>query len=154
MMGLQTAKDSNDQLAFKTRFGEVSYTENAVLDFPNGLLGMPNQDKFFIAKMPVEKLKNFQVMQSLVEDEISFAILPHDFLDEGLEAQDIAEIKAVMEIKGDELLIMLIAGIQQTASGARLSVNLRAPVFINTNTKEAYQIVLANNKYQVQHFLG
>ena len=154
MMGLQTAKDSNDQLAFKTRFGEVAYNQSAILDFPNGLLGMPNQDKFFIAKMPVEKLKNFQVMQSLVDDEISFAILSHDLLPEGLEADDIAEIKTIMEIKGDELLIMLIASVQQTSSGARLSVNLRAPVFINTDTKEAYQIVLANNKYQVQHFLG
>ena len=107
MMGLQTALDSNSRSNFKTRFGEVSYTESAVVDFPNGLLGMPNQDKFFIAKMPVEKLKNFQVMQSLVEDEISFAILPHDFLDEGLEAEDIAEIKTVMEIKGEELLIKI-----------------------------------------------
>ena len=154
MMGLQTALDSNSQSSFKTRFGEVTYNQAAVLDFPNGLLGMPNQDKFFIAKMPVEKLKNFQVMQSLVDDTISFAILPLDFLEEGLEADDINEIKAVMEIKGDEMLIMLIASIQHTSSGARLSVNLRAPVFINTITKEAYQIVLANNKYQVQHFLG
>lgn len=154
MMGLQTAQDTSSQTTFKTRFGEVSYQESAILDFPNGLLGMPNQDKFFIAKMPVEKLKNFQVMQSLVDDEISFAILPHDFLDEGLEAQDIAEMKTIMEIKGDELLIMLIASVQHTTSGARLSVNLRAPLFINTITKEAYQIVLANNKYAVQHFLG
>jgi len=154
MMGLQTAKDSDSQLTFKSRFGEVSYTQAAILDFPNGLLGMPNQIKFFISKMPVEKLKNFQVMQSLVDDDISFAILPHDFLPEGLEADDVAEIKAIMEIKGDEMLMMLIASVQHTSSGARLSVNLRAPLFINTDTKEAYQIVLANNKYQVQHFLG
>ena len=153
-MGLQTAKDSDSQLTFKSRFGEVSYTQAAILDFPNGLLGMPNQIKFFISKMPVEKLKNFQVMQSLVDDDISFAILPHDFLPEGLEADDVAEIKAIMEIKGDEMLMMLIASVQHTSSGARLSVNLRAPLFINTDTKEAYQIVLANNKYQVQHFLG
>jgi flagellar assembly factor FliW len=115
---------------------------------------MPAQDKFFIAKMPVEKLKSFQVMQSLVDPDTSFAVMPHDLLDHGLVAQDIADIKAVMEIKGDEMLIMLIASIQHTTSGARLSVNLRAPVFINTDTKEAYQIVLANGKYQVQHFLG
>jgi flagellar assembly factor FliW len=154
MMGLQSAQDSGTEIKFKTRFGEVSYSESAVVDFPNGLLGMPAQDKFFIAKMPVEKLKSFQVMQSLVDPDTSFAVMPHDLLDDGLDAQDIADIKAVMEIKGDEMLIMLIASIQHTTSGARLSVNLRAPVFINTDTKEAYQIVLANGKYQVQHFLG
>lgn len=154
MMSLQTAQETSVQTSFKTRFGEVTYTQTAVLDFPNGLLGMPEHTKFFISKMPVEKLKNFQVMQSLVEDEISFAVLPHDFLEEGLDAEDINDIKTIMEIQGDELLILLIASVQQTSSGARLSVNLRAPVFINTNTKEAYQIVLANSKYMVQHFLG
>lgn len=153
-MGLQTAENTGTEMKFKTRFGEVAYTDNSVIAIPNGLLGMPAQDKFFIAKMPVEKLKTFQVMQSLVDDDTSFAIMPHDMLEEGLEAADIADMKAVLEIKGDELLIMLIASIQHTSSGARLSVNLRAPLFINTETKEAYQIVLPNSKYQVQHFLG
>lgn len=139
---------------FVTRFGEATYNTQATLSFPNGLLGMPNQTEFFIAHMPVEKLKNFQVMQSLVDKDISFAVLPHESLAEGLDEHDINDIKQVMEIKGDELLIMLIASVQQTASGARLSVNLRAPVFINTETKEAYQIVLPNNKYQVQHFIS
>lgn len=154
MMSTQSALEKEGLTRFKSRFGEVFYSEAAVLSFPNGLLGMPGQDKFFLAKMPVEKLKNFQVMQSLVEDEISFAVLPHDLLDEGLETKDIAEIKQVLEIQGDELLIMLIASVQQTSTGAKLSVNLRAPVFVNTETKEAYQIVLHNNKYQVQHFIS
>lgn len=154
MMGLNTAQSSGTEMKFSTRFGEVSYTQESVINLPNGLLGMPGQDKFFIAKMPVEKLKTFQVMQSLVDDKTSFAVMPHDLLEEGLAAEDIADIKAVMEIQGDELLIMLIASIQHTSSGARLSVNLRAPVFINTETKEAYQIVLTNGKYEVQHFLG
>ncbi len=154
MMGTQTAENSGTAMKFTTRFGEVEYSEPSVLDFPNGLLGMPAQEKFFLAKMPVEKLKTFQVMQSLVDEETSFAVMPHDLLDEGLAAEDIADMKAVLEIKGDELLIMLIASIQHTSSGARLSVNLRAPVFVNTETKEAYQIVLPNGKYAVQHFLN
>ncbi len=154
MMSTQTALEKDGQTAFNSRFGKVFYSENAILSVPNGLLGMPGQDKFFLAKMPVEKLKNFQVFQSLVEDEISFAVLPHDFLDEGLEAKDISDMKQVLEIKGDELLILLIASVQQTTTGARLSVNLRAPLFVNTITKEAYQIVLPNNKYQVQHFVS
>ncbi|PIR31740.1 MAG: hypothetical protein COV36_07195 [Alphaproteobacteria bacterium CG11_big_fil_rev_8_21_14_0_20_44_7] len=157
-MQLQTGiktEASEATVEFKTRFGKVTYNPEKTISFPNGVLGMPNQNKFFIAKMPNEKMNKFQVMQSLVEDDVSFAVLPLEYLGENsLEQDDIDEIKNIMEITTDDLAIVLIASVQRSPSGTRLSVNLRAPVFIDVNRQHAYQIVLANNKYKVQHFLG
>lgn len=139
---------------YKTRFGEVSYDETKVLSFPNGILGMPNQNKFFVASFPAGKMDKFQVLQSLAEEEISFALVALNTLGSLIDEQDLDEVRQVLEIASQDMLVMLIVSIQKTPSGARLSVNLRAPLFMDSAKKVGYQIVLANSKYPVQHFLG
>lgn len=140
--------------SFKTRFGEVSYDETKVLSFPNGILGMPNQESFFIATFPTAKMAKFQVMQSLNDKDVSFAVMPLDSLPGAIEASDLDEVRKVLEMTSEDMLVMLIVSIQKTPSGSRLSVNVRAPLFINAKDKTGYQIVLANSKYPVQHFIG
>ncbi len=139
---------------FKTRFGEVSYDETKVLSFPNGILGMPNQAKFFVSTFPNEKMDKFQVLQSLVDNEVSFALVPLASISSAIDEADLEEVRNVLEIKKEDMLVMLIVSIQKTPSGSRLSVNVRAPLFIDAANKTGYQIVLANSKYPVQHFLG
>lgn len=135
----------------KTRFGEISYQEEKIVAFPNGILGMPGQTSFAIAEMPIEKLKNFQVLQSLVDDETSFAILPHDFMEEKIEQNDIEEICDILEINRADALVFLIASVKKTAERTTLTVNMRAPLFVDVENKQGFQIVMTSNKYQVQH---
>ena len=139
---------------FSTRFGEVSFDGSKAIAFPNGILGMPNQSKFFVAGFPSGKMDKFSVLQSLVDTEVAFAMLPYSLESGLIEAADVAEVGKVLEIAEKDLLVMLIVAIQKTPSGSRLSVNLRAPVFIDAEQKRGYQIVLANPKYPVQHFLA
>ena len=139
---------------FTTRFGEVSFDEANAIAFPNGILGMPNQSKFFVARFPGSKMEGFSVLQSLVDTQVAFATLPILPSSTLIDGADIAEVSKVLEIAESDLLVTLIVSIQKTPSGSRLSVNLRAPVFIDTAQKRGYQIVLANPKYPVQHFLG
>lgn len=138
----------------KTRFGEISYTAENVVGFPNGILGMPGQTNFAIAEMPAEKLKKFQVLQSLVDEETSFAVLPHDIMNEKIDQADLDEVCQVLEFDKSNLLVILIASIKRTAEKNVLTVNLRAPLFIDVEKKQGYQIVLNNSKYQVQHVLS
>ena len=140
--------------AFKTRFGEVSYDETKIVSFPNGILGLPGQSKFFVANFPSGKMDKFQVLQSLIDNEVSFALVALNTLGSLIDDQDLDEVRQVLEMSKEDMLVMLIVSIQKTPSGARLSVNLRAPLFIDTANKSGYQIVLANSKYPVQHFLG
>jgi flagellar assembly factor FliW len=142
------------ETTFKTRFGEVSFDESKAIAFPNGILGMPNQKRFFVSAMPDKKFDKFQVLQSLDDNDVSFALLPLEALSNAIDDEDLAEVRNVLETSAKDSLVMLIVSIQKTPSGARLSVNLRAPLFFNVSNKSAYQIVLANSKYSVQHYLG
>ena len=139
---------------FATRFGEVSYDTTKTLTFPNGILGMPNQRNLFISALPDGKMDKFQVLQSLNDSEVSFAVMPLASLGELIEKEDLEEVRQVLEITPKDFLTLLIVSIQNTPSGKRLSVNLRAPIFIDVDSKVGFQIVLANSKYPVQHFLG
>jgi flagellar assembly factor FliW len=140
--------------SFKTRFGEVKFDEAKAIAFPNGILGMPNQRRFFVAAIPDKKFDKFQVLQSLDDTDVSFAVLPLTSIGNLIDEEDLGEVRQVLEMDEKDTLVMLIVSIQKTPSGARLSVNLRAPLFIDVNNKSAYQIVLANSKYPVQHYLG
>lgn len=153
-MQVQTVMDSEGQQSLETRFGKVAYSAKSEISFPAGIVGMPGQSKFVIAEMPDERMRKFQVMQSLVEDDISFAVLPLESLGDLLEKQDLDDVCEVLNIAEDSLLVMLITSIHKTADGnAKLSVNLRAPVFIDVSTKRGHQLVLPNSKYPVQHYL-
>ncbi len=139
---------------FKTRFGEVNFDESKVIEFPNGILGMPNQRNFFVSAFPDNKFESFQVLQSLDDTDVSFALLPHAVVPSLIDASDLDEVREFLEIKPEDMLTLLVVSIQRGMEGAKLSVNLRAPLFIDATNKVGYQIVLANSKYPVQHFLG
>ena len=150
-MKAQTATKLESSL--KTRFGYITCDEANTLSFPNGILGMPNQKQFAIAAMPDNKMEKFQVLQSLNDSDVSFAVLPLASLGDAISASDLEEVRKVLEMNGESFLPMLIASVQRNADGVKLSVNLRAPVFIDTATKIGYQIVLTNSKYPIQHAL-
>lgn len=141
---------NNDKNKQSTRFGEITYNPEKVVAFPNGLLGMPGQTSFALAEMPAEKLKNFQVLQSLIDEETSFAVLPYELSSEKLDDSDIDEVCQVLEFNKDDLQIILIASVQRKADKNILTVNMRAPLFIDVEKKQGFQIVLTNGKYLVQ----
>ena len=138
----------------KTRFGEIAADGAKAIEFPNGILGMPNQKNFVISAMPDKKMDKFQVLQSLNDTDVSFAVVPLATLGELIDAEHLEEIRSVLEMNKADFLTMLIVSIQKTPTGAKLSVNLRAPLFIDTANKSGYQLVLASSKYPVQHFLS
>lgn len=150
-MQAQSAVQSETTL--KTRFGDIAADGAKAVEFPNGILGMPNQKNFVVAAMPDKKMEKFQVLQSLDDKDVSFAILALDTLGSLIDAEHLEEIRKVLEMSKADFLTMLIVSIQKTPSGARLSVNLRAPLFIDTANRTGYQIVLASSKYPVQHYL-
>ena len=151
-MQAQTAV--REESKFKTRFGEVKFDESKAIAFPNGILGMPNQKKFFVSAFPDSKFESFQVLQSLDDTEVSFALIPLATLADAIDTNDLEEVRQVLEMDRNDMVTLLVVSIQRNPSGARLSVNLRAPLFIDSANKVGYQIVLANSKYPVQHYLG
>lgn len=137
----------------ESRFGTISVDVEKGILFPVGLLGMPDKHHFVLTDFPNPKLKQFKLLQSLDDPELSFITLPID-IDNGIvEVEDIENACRDMEIPAEDLAMVLIVSVHRGLNGVQLSVNARAPIFIDTERQAAAQYVFTSSKYQVQHFI-
>lgn len=149
----QSMQEAAEAEVMDTRFGRVTIHRKHPLVFPNGLLGMPDKFEYCLTNFPSEKLSRFKLLQSLNDNELSFITLPVDVDNNIVERRDIDIACRDLEMKVDDLTMLLIVTVHRAGSNVRLSVNARAPIFIDTPRRVASQYVFHNNKYQIQHMI-
>ncbi len=137
------------------KFGEVSVDLDKTIHLPLGLLGMNSFKDFYLTPCPVEKFKQFLLLQSAQTDELVFMVLPVDLENQQLIQQaDLDEAFKQIGILQEDASMVLIAATKEDEDGRkRITVNVRAPLFIDTEKKTAIQYVMQNNEYNVQQFL-
>ncbi|MGB1540082.1 MAG: flagellar assembly protein FliW [Rickettsiales bacterium] len=137
----------------KSRFGEITVDKEKAILFPVGILGMPDKHHFVLTDFPNPKLKQFKLLQSLDDHELSFITLPIE-LDNGIvDKTDIEHACKDMEISTDDLGLVMIVSVHRSIAGVQLSVNARAPIFVDAGRRAAAQYVFTSNKYKVQHYI-
>lgn len=118
------------------------------LNFPAGLPGLPSQYKEF-ALLPVENNNLFYLLQSVTNAEICFVLInpfllfPHYAFD--LPAED----KTKLQITAPEqVAVFSIVNASQGLKQA--TVNLLAPIVVNTKNKLARQVILNDSQYSIR----
>ncbi len=137
-----------------TRFGKITISYDHPLHLEKGLLGMPESRYFCITEFPVKKFPRFQLMQSLEDHELSFIVMPLPIQNSIIKAEDILETAKDLKIDETHLSLMLIVNVYREANYVRMSVNARAPIFVDSTARKAEQCVLRNNQYMVRHMLS
>lgn len=136
-----------------TRFGHVSINLANAIQFPKGLVGMPDKTEFCLTDFPNEKLARFKLMQSTTDDDLAFITLPLDVDNDFIDMEDIDMACQMLSIPRQDLAMLLIVSVHRGVGGVKLSVNCVAPVFIDSVKKTATQFVFAHTKYKVRHML-
>jgi flagellar assembly factor FliW len=85
---------------------------------------------------------------------LSFIIMPLEMTNELISKEDLLEAAADLGLNESTMQIYLIVNIYREGSNVRMSVNARAPVFVETTHNHATQVVLRNNAYLVRQPLG
>ncbi len=139
----------------KNKFGEIAVDLDKSIHFPLGILGMNAFKEFYLAPCPVKKFNKFLLMQSAQTDDLVFMVLPLDLESQKyIQTKDLDDAFEQVGMKKENSSIMLIAATKEDQDGTkRITVNTRAPVFVDTEKKTAIQYVLQNNEYDVQQFL-
>jgi flagellar assembly factor FliW len=137
-----------------TRFGKVSLQLDKAIEFSKGMLGMPDKKKFCLTEFPNERFSQFKLMQSLEDNELAFITFPIDVSNPYIEAKDIEEACATLEISMGALAMLLVVTVHRRVDGISLSANARAPLLIDTAKQTAVQYVLPNNAYDIRHPLN
>ena len=128
--------------------GEVEINESEILTFEQGLLGLPEYKKYILLSLDVDL--PLALLQSTEEASIGFVVaFPYAFKKDfefDLSEEDIQDLKVASP---EDVITYAIVTLKETFKDS--TINLLAPLVINTKNKTAKQIVLQDNsQYSLQ----
>lgn len=137
----------------KTRFGDILVDTDKAVYFQRGLLGVPDKFQFQLTTFPSPKMQQFSLLQSLDDAGLSFITLPIELNNTLIAADDLRAAANDMQIPEPNLLTLLIVSVHRGIDQVKISVNLRAPLLIDTQRRSGVQYVFPQDHYKVQHML-
>ncbi len=127
------------------RFGNLVVPAEEVLEFADGLVGLPRCRRFVI--MDHHEGSPFKWMVSLDDPDLGFAVVdPCDFVP-GYRRSIEEEVARLGGIGEGEVALLTIVTIPPDP--ARMTIDLMAPVVVNLRTRQAKQVVLESSSYPV-----
>jgi len=129
------------------RFGMVEVDPEKVIEFGDGVPGLEQYRKYallqFEESYPIVWLQSMDDMGICLPVLDTFSVLPDYVFD-----IDESDVKALELKNPDELHVVSVVVIPEDIQG--MTVNLAAPIIINTITGQAKQIVLSGSEYNVR----
>lgn len=131
-----------------TRFGELEYREEDLLNFPKGILGFPEVQNFLFLHEVVRA--PFMWLQSIENPTLAFVVLDPWLVlsDYQLDLND--DIRERLQIT-DSAQVMTLGITVIPEDPQKMTINLRAPLIINTQSRIGEQLVLADDMYSVRY---
>jgi len=147
------AAHAGDTILIETRFGEMPFERGNTIYLPRGLFGFAEFHDFGLANLPDPKLDQFKMMQSLSDPNLSFIVAPLAMVGDAIDNADIDNACEVLSIPHESAAVLLVVATRKVGPETQVSVNLRAPILVDTTTRTGWQHVLNNSRYEVRHVL-
>ena len=148
-----SSDNSGKPIVIDSRFGTLVVEADNILKLPSGLLGFGDYHDYGLAPLPDGQHPHFQVLQCLEAPDLAFLVAPLNLVSNAIDERDLAEACGNLGINRQSLALLLIVTVRRTEENAEISVNLRAPVFVDVTRRTARQYVLPNSKYSIRHTL-
>lgn len=129
-------------------FGVVSYSEEDVLHFDEGIPGFEGLKSFIL--LSSEEFTPFKWLQSLDDTDIAFVIVdPKAIIKDYKVELDVETVKALDVKDLNHILVFAIVVIPDEIE--KMTANLKAPIIINAENNKGMQILLDNDEYMIKH---
>jgi len=116
-------------------FGEIEFNEDIILKFEKGLFGFENLQQFLLLRAGEDL---FYWLNSIQEPEIAFPLIGTRIIDENFPEVGENEGFGIVTLNKDPL---------------KITVNLKAPVYINQEKKTGFQKILDTDRFVVDYKL-
>lgn len=136
-----------------SRFGDLIVDTRNAINFSRGLLGIPQQQEYVLANFPGEKMQQFKLLQSLEDGNLSFLTLPLEIDNPIIARDDVVLAAQALGISVSNLALLLVVSVYRTPGQTKITVNARAPLFVDAEKKWGVQYVFPHSKYKVQHVI-
>lgn len=131
-------------------FGEIEVNEEKVINFDEGIIGFPDLNRFMLIHDVEAEKKTVSWLQSI--DEPAFAMPVVDPLAVDKEYNPVVEdelLKPLGDMVEEDIIVLVTMTVPVDVKKA--TVNLKAPIVVNSNNLKACQIILDDEKYLVKH---
>lgn len=116
-------------------FGEIEFTEDKILKFENGLFGFEYLQQFLLLKTEEDL---FYWLVAIKEPEITFPLIGVRIIDDSYPEEADNEGFGIVTLNKDPL---------------KITVNLKAPVYINQEKKTGFQKILDKDRFIIDYKL-
>ena len=139
-------------MEFNTKlFGKVNVEDDKVIDFPEGILGFPELKKFALL---YDNEKNtaggFNFLVSAEEPAFALPVVPALVVEPGYSPKFTEDIEAsIGKLTEENALVLVTMTIPSDVT--KMTVNLNAPIVVNSDSKKGIQSVVGNDEYDVKY---
>ena len=129
------------------RFGVVDLQDDAVLNFPSGIIGFPRERAF--ALIPHQGSDYLAWLQSMTNPELAFPVVSAHFYGEAYPDVSVVDAAHASGIFGaaDEFAILAVLC---APMGQPATVNLMAPIVVNSTTHLGAQVILEGSRFSTR----
>lgn len=136
-------------MKFRTsRFGEIEFTDDVVMLFPEGVLGFPESRRYILLEHDADG-SPFKWLQSLDNPDLAFIVLdPYQIVSDYRFEIDMDTERIIGTDLPSCCALMAISTIPYNEP-LKMTANLKAPLVVNVQTRRGRQVVLSTNYYQI-----
>ncbi len=131
-------------------FGEVEIDDTKIIHFGNGIVGFPELTDFALMHDAEKEDGAIRWFQSLQEPAFAMPVMDPLLLmpDYNPEVED-ELLKPIGALEPDHMLVLVTLTVPSDLT--KMSVNLRAPIVVHTETRMACQVIVDDDKYPVKY---
>lgn len=131
-------------------FGEIQVQEDKIITFNLGIIGFNDFKNFMIIHEMEKEDKNILWLQSLDEPEYAIPVVnPLSVVNEYNPIIEDEILKPLGNLNEDNMLVLVSLTVPSDIT--KMSINLKAPIIINAETRTAIQIIADNEAYMVKY---
>ena len=132
-------------------FGEINVDSDNIIKFKNGIPGFEKAREFVILDSE-DGESPFKWLQSVDMTELALAIINPFVVRKDYDFEIYDEAVSELEITDErDILVYSIVVVPEDIS--KMTINLKAPIIINSKSKLGGQIILDTDKYSVRHYI-
>ncbi len=135
-----------------TRFGEFAVDPDKIITFEQGLYGLEPHQRFLLIEVPGWP-GFFKLLQAIDDPRLSLIVLPLESHDGPIDPQDFHHACTAIGYDPATTTVIGIVTMRDDGDSQMFTVNLKAPLLIDSDRRSGRQHVFASDKYPLRHRL-
>lgn len=131
-------------------FGEIGVNEEKIINFPDGIVGFPFMKQFLLINDTEKENSKISWLQSIEEPQFAMPVIDPLLIKEDYNPVVEDELFGTIgELKEDNVFVLVTMSVPHDIE--KMSVNLMAPIVINTESMKAAQIIIDEEGYNIKY---